>query len=304
VAAHDNVPDGRQARLSSHVLVLVGVGLWSTNFTAIEAALNHGFEPLAFSAVRWAIAGAAICGLALYRERSIRVARADFALVIGAAGGLFLINQVAAVYALNLGAATTTAITFGLVPVFVAVIAHVRGLESLDLRHWTGTAVSLIGVGLLALGAGKISGDLASLALALVNVGTFAGYIVLSATLLRRYSALRVTALTVTASAVGLALLGSVQMAAQPWDSLDRAAWSALAYAVASVVIANAVWLEGTRRVGPSRAAVYSNLLPLLGAIIALVALDERLTELQFLGGGVILVGLAIVSVRCRPAPA
>lgn len=295
----------RSATPASHALLLLGVVLWSTNFTSVKAGLEHGFSPLVFNSVRWVIASALVCAVALSVERSLRVARSDLAMIIAAGGGLFAVNQIFAVFALEYGSATMTAIIFGLVPIFVAVIARVVRLERLNRRYWVGAAVSFVGVGALALGAEKISGDVAGAALALVNVGSFAAYIVLTAPLIGRYSVLRVSALTLASATVILVAAGGIQIAREPWESVDTTAWASLFYATASVVIANVVWLEGARRVGPSRASVYSNLLPLFGAIVAAVVLHERLAALQIVGGAIVLIGIAVASLRgtgLRPA--
>jgi drug/metabolite transporter (DMT)-like permease len=51
--------------------------------------------------------------------------------------------------------------------------------------------------------------------------------------------------------------------------------------------------------VGPSRASLYANLQPFLGALFALLLLSERMTALQAAGGLAIAAG--IVLARRRP---
>jgi drug/metabolite transporter (DMT)-like permease len=51
--------------------------------------------------------------------------------------------------------------------------------------------------------------------------------------------------------------------------------------------------------VGPSRAAIYTNLQPFLGAVFALLILSESMTSLQVAGGLLIAVGI-MLSVRSR----
>lgn len=302
MAARSAAAATRAAPRSSHALLLLAVLLWSTNFATVKAGLDHGFSPLAFNAVRWLLVAALVSALVLATEGSLRVARRDVPLVAGLAAVLFALNQVFAMYALELGAASTTAIVFGLMPLFVAALAHGAGIERLGRRFWAATSASLFGVVLLVAGAGGVSADAGGVALAVVNVGSFAAYIVCVTPLLGRYSVLRVTALSLVSASLMLAAVGSVQLAGESWGSLDGVAWSAVVWATASVLVANVVWLEGGRHLGPSRAALYSNLLPLLGAVIAVVALGERPAGLQVAGGVLILVALAVVARVSREA--
>ena len=42
-------------RLPADVLLLVTVLFWSFNFTVVKYALTHGWEPLAYSSIRFAV---------------------------------------------------------------------------------------------------------------------------------------------------------------------------------------------------------------------------------------------------------
>jgi drug/metabolite transporter (DMT)-like permease len=65
-------------------------------------------------------------------------------------------------------------------------------------------------------------------------------------------------------------------------------------------VITNVLWFTAIDRVGPSRASLYANLQPFLGALFALLILSEQMTALQVVGGLAIAGGIALS--RRRPA--
>ena len=65
-------------------------------------------------------------------------------------------------------------------------------------------------------------------------------------------------------------------------------------------MITNVLWFTAIDRVGPSRASLYANLQPFLGALFALLLLSEKMTALQVVGGLAIAAG--IVLARRRPA--
>ena len=53
-------------------------------------------------------------------------------------------------------------------------------------------------------------------------------------------------------------------------------------------------WNEGVRRVGPNRAMVFYNMLPVYGSILGVILLGESLGAQHFIGSGLILVGSLI----------
>src|SRR5205085_9477273 len=131
------------------------------------------------------------------REGGLRVSRRDLVLLaVLASLGVFL-NQVCFAYASRLATASTVALLFGTLPVFVALFSHFAGVERLKLRHWIAVAVSFSGVALVAAGAsGGLSGHLGGVLLALATAATFAAYSVGIVPLMRRHSPYRMNATT------------------------------------------------------------------------------------------------------------
>ena len=50
---------------SVEVMLLSAIGLWSLNLSASRYILTHGFQPLAYSTVRYALAALIFIGIAL-----------------------------------------------------------------------------------------------------------------------------------------------------------------------------------------------------------------------------------------------
>jgi drug/metabolite transporter (DMT)-like permease len=66
-------------------------------------------------------------------------------------------------------------------------------------------------------------------------------------------------------------------------------------------VITNILWFTAIDRVGATRAALYANLQPFLGAVFALLILSEEFTPLQAAGG--LVIGAGIVLARLTRPP-
>jgi drug/metabolite transporter (DMT)-like permease len=69
---------------------------------------------------------------------------------------------------------------------------------------------------------------------------------------------------------------------------------------LASVVLPF-LWIKGVERLGPSRCAIFLNLLPVLTAAAAVVMLNEPVRMFHIIGGGGALIGVACAQVFRRP---
>jgi drug/metabolite transporter (DMT)-like permease len=284
-------------------MLLVTVMIWSLNFTVTKYVLNHGFKPLAYGALRFSAAALLFIGITWVRERSFRLRRRDILFVLGAAVvGIFL-NQVGFVYGTKLTTATTVALIFGTLPILTALFAAAAGIERLHSRFWVAAAVSFAGVCLVAAGAkGGIGGDLWGYALVVLGVATWSAYSVAIAPLMTRYTASRISAYTLATGAVLLLIAGAPQLASQDYASLPSLVWVAYVFAVLGPLsLTNLLWFNSIEQVGPSRASLYANLQPFLGALFALLILSESITALQ-VGGGLLIAAGIVLSRRDQPA--
>ena len=283
-------------RVPADVLLLITVVFWSFNFTVVKYALTHGWEPLAYSSVRFAIGALLFSGFTYAREGSLVVRRADVLLMsLAAAAGIWL-NQLSFVYAVRLTTASTVALMFGTLPIFVALIAQAFGHERLTFRHWLATIVSFSGVALVAVGAtGGIGSDIGGILLGLAASVTWAAYSVAMGPLMRRYSPYRISAFMLLVGSVPLLASAFEQLGRQDWSQLGALAWGAFVYSLFfSLVFTNIMWFTAIDRVGAARSALYANLQPFLGAFFALVVLSEHMGPVQVVGGVVIGAGILL----------
>jgi len=284
-------------------MLFATVTIWSLNFTVTKYVLSHGFKPLAYGGLRFSAAALLFIGITWVRERSFRLRRRDILFVLGAAVvGIFL-NQVGFVYGTKLTTATTVALIFGTLPILTALFAAAAGIERLHSRFWVAAAVSFAGVCLVAFGAkGGIGGDLWGYALVLLGAATWSVYSVAIAPLMTRYTASRISAYTLATGAVLLLSAGAPQLASQDYASLPSLVWVAYVFAVLGPLsLTNLLWFNSIEQVGPSRASLYANLQPFLGAIFALLILSESITAVQ-IGGGVLIAAGIVLSRRDQPA--
>jgi drug/metabolite transporter (DMT)-like permease len=298
---------GRVRRVPSETILLGTVVLWSFNFTAIRYGVTHGFEPIAYVALRWAIAAAALTAVVLVRRESLRFRRRELVLLAAAAlVGVFL-NQIAFSYAIDLATASTVALVFGTLPILVSLLSQLAGFERLRRQHWLATAVSFVGVALVAAGAeGSLTSSAVGILLALATTFTFAVYSVAIVPVMRVHSPLVVSTTSCLIGGSLLLLAAVPSFVTEDWGRPPKLAWGALLYsALGAIVLGNVFWSTAIRRVGAGKSALYANLQPFLGAVFAVLVLSEDLDAVQVVGGLVIASGIVIGGgARLSAAPA
>jgi drug/metabolite transporter (DMT)-like permease len=278
------------------LMLIATIVIWAFNITVTKYVLTHGFQPLAYGALRYSAAAILAVVVAVVLEGSLRVGGRRNLALVGVASVLLLINQVSFVYALKLGSATTVALILGMTPIFAAIIASLVGLEQLTGRFWVATLIGFGGVALVALGSGgNLSSDLGGDLLAIVLAISWAAYSVTITPLMRTYSPYRISAVVLVIMCIPFVALSTPQIADQDYASLGALVWAGLAFAIVGpLFLTNILWFKSIAIVGPSRATLFANAQPFVAAIFAALILSEHLHWLQIAGGVAILLGIVL----------
>ncbi len=285
--------------------------IWGLNFSITKSAFAV-FPPLAFTAIRFAIASALLVPLVRRIEGGDDPPPAGALrrlIVLGVVGNT--LYQLGFISGLARTSASNSALILASMPSIVALLAAALGLEPVRPRVIGGILVATAGVVLVVLarkgglGQGQRAGDL----LTLGAVFCWAAYTLGLRSLPPGLTPLRVTMVTTVAGAPGLMLAGAPDLVRMDWGRVGPAGWGALAYAtLLSLVLAYLIWNRSVQVVGPSRTVIYMCLTPLVAVAGAAVMLGERPRPLQAVGAALILAGVLLVHVtgtsRAPPAGA
>ena len=277
--------------------------IWGVNFPLVKGALDV-VPPLAFNALRFPLAALALWVLVRSLGIRVRPRRKDVAgiVALGVLGNV--VYQLLFILAMDRTSAGNASLVLATSPAWTVVLSALSGQERVSLPVWGGVAATIVGMGLVVLGgqgvafgAGTLRGDLLMLAASVA----WAAYTVASRPMVQRYGAMPITAWTLWVGTVGVVLMGLPSLSRTDLGALTPGLWAVVVYAgVLSISVAYALWNRGVRRLGNSRTAVYSNLVPVVALLAAWVTLGERPGLLQVAGAAIILGGLRLTRLRAR----
>lgn len=281
--------------LTDASLVLMAL-IWGVNFSVVK----YGTElvaPHAYNAMRLALAALVLSGvLAATRAKLPSGRTIAVLLALGVLGnGVYQYFFVAGIARTS---ASDCALVVAASPAFIAIIARLRGVERVSMKGVVGILLSIAGIALVVLGStagnsgqSSLIGDL----IVLVASLCWAIYTVLLKPYTERVSGLQLSTFTMIGGAVPLVVLAWPQVSQTHWSALPLLGWGAIVYSgLFSLVIAYFFWYHGVRVIGPTRAAMYSNLQPVIAVLVAWVMLSEIPTPWQVIGMIAILAGLAL----------
>lgn len=287
--------------VATHAALALTVLLWSSNFI-IGRAVRGDVTPATLNFLRWALALAVLVPVtlpALRLHRRLLAQHWKLAALLGFTG--IALFQTLGYVALTTTTATNAVLLLTLAPLAMAVLSWLAHGERITARQGLGLATSLAGATVLVL-----HGDWATLAGLRFNAGDLwmllavAVWAVYSVLLRRRPPELPPLALHTVAVAAGtLCMVPAYGVEVLHGRGLpgSAAAWAAIAFvAVFSSAFAHALWVRSVGVIGVNRAGVYMHLMPLFGAVLAMVFLGEQLALHHVAGALLVLCGVAMTN--------
>jgi len=299
-------------------LLVLMVVIWGVNYSVIKRAFAE-IPPQPFNALRVIIASTVFLTVIAWVKRRAREGRPVPAalhtgeslsrrdrwdlLWLGAVG--HWLYQWCFADGVNATSVSNCALIIAATPVVVAIASAALGRERIGTPHWIGAAISMLGLYFVvgrgaSFGGATFRGD----ALIMISVGCWAAYTIGAGRLVARHSPLYVTGVTMSIGAVPYVAMALPQLLRLSWRTVSPATWVSLVLsALMALNVAYLIWYTGVQKIGPSRTAVYSNVVPVIAITVAAVWLGEPLTGVKLAGASAVLVGVALTRLG-RRAPA
>ncbi len=281
-----------------HLLPMLALGtagcLWGTGFYFGKISLNEMPVPT-MVLFRFIFACAGLLPV-IFFDRP-RFARGEWGWVLAASLLGVPVQYLVQFKGLSLTTVSHASLMVATLPMLLAIAAVIFSGERLHVGGWVALVASTAGAALIALSSSAASGvarpSIRGDMLVVFSMFAAIAWILISKRLMQRHSAMMVTACVYW---IGMLLLAAVVLFTfgTPSVHYSTRAWIAVAeqglLATASTTL---LWNWGLKRVPASRAGIFVNLEPLVGAILGVSLLHEVL-GIPALADGALIVGAAV----------
>ena len=283
---------------NAYLLLALTTLFWAGNSIAGKLAVGH-VSPMIIVVLRWSSVA-----IALYCFNRKRVAedwsvvrtRLPYLVVMGTLG--FTVFSVAIYYALVYTSALNASILQGSMPLFVFLVSYVLFSSRVVKQQVIGFLLSFLGVGVVA-----AQGALGNLLTLNVNVGDLLMLVAIIAYAvytggLRSKPAMHWTSLMVVlcvAAAITSLPLLAIEMLQGATVLPDARGWLIVLYVVIfPTLLSQIFFIRAVELIGPNRAGLFINLLPVWGALLATTLLGESFHLYHGVALGLILTGIGL----------
>lgn len=282
---------------------LTGASVVATRFVVDQT------DPVTLAFLRYAIAVLCLLPIALWLKRGREIALRDLTAI--AVLGLLFFGVFPWLFSLSLQytSAARGALALATAPLMTLILSSVLRAEPFGVVKLAAVLTAIIGViialssgeqGLAAAGPDYWIGDLIMLGAALVA----AIYAVAVKPLLGRHPALLVTALSMVAGAIGLAVPGLVIAIRAGLPGFDWPGVVAVLFlGIGGGAMQFGLWVWAVSRLQPSHAALFLTLTPITAMVLGVAILGEPLTGPLLIGLVLVIAGLLAINWRPRPWP-
>jgi len=281
---------------------------WMLSATAFFLACNHVIgrsiegmiPPVGLSFWRWAVGAIILLPFVIIRLRGSWLYYLQSPGVLVALSAMMVGSTTLVLVALNYTTAVNTSLINALQPTMTAFLAMIFLKERLNKIQWFGIFLGFVGVLIMVTKANwqiliKLQFNIGDL-LVLLAVCGFSGYSLLLRSLPPQLNGSeKLFAIAVT----GVVLLLPFYL----WESTTVAPVSLTSHTLSVVLVlallvtvaGNAMWNRGIMIIGPSKAAMFINLIPLFGAILAVSWLGEVVEPYHLAGAIMVCTGIVCV---------
>ena len=302
-----SIMESKRTRRLAMLQATFAVIVWGASFIATKIALKE-LSPMEVIILRFGIGTATVALFVFLRKEFSRIAGKDFlfVLLLGFLGIAF--HQWLQSTGLQTAEATTTAWIITTIPVFILILGKIFLKERTPLVSVTGIILAAVGV-LLIVSKGEVgnilrgtfgkSGDF----LILMSALNWAVFSILSRKSLRRHASTNLMLhvlflgwMMTCVAGFGTSLLHHQPIFSQMATLSIEGTSSILFLGLLCSGFAYIFWYDALKHLPATQVGVFLYVEPLIAMIVAYILLDEQMTMIALLGGGLILLGVYLVN--------
>lgn len=296
-------------RLSNapYLLLVVAALFWGGNAVAGKF-LAGSLPPVTISFIRLTIGFLFMSPVIIKLfKREMAVFRENFKLLLFLAVTGVIGFNLLIYWAVHYTSAINATLLNSTSPLFIFLLSALLLGEKMEFKYWVSMVLSFIGV-LFVITQGSYDrlmalqfniGDL----IMVLAVILWALYSIFIRRISGKMSSLAIFGFTLTIGFVVMILPVAIELTIVPVGALSISDWSALIYiGIFPSICSFLLWNRAVALIGPSKASISLNLIPVFGSIAAFLVLDEVITVPQIIGGCLVFIGVFITSFTKKKA--
>ena len=284
----------------AYLILILTTIFWSGNFIVGKAASMFQIPPFSLNFYRWFFAGLILLPFT-YKEiinnKKYVLDNLGFFIILGITS-ITIFNSIV-YYSLYYTQVISGILMISTIPVWIIFISSILKIEKTNIFQILGVILSLIGV-LFIITKADIEllksldfnkGDL-TMVIAMLSWATYSALLKKKKYELTQISLLQVV---ITFGLLFLVPIYFIEMKMGYLIKLEQPFYLTLTYVVLFPGLASFFfWIKGIALIGANRAGVFLHLMPIFGAVMAMIIFDEKFMFYHFLGAIFILSGIIL----------
>ena len=284
----------------AYLLLILASLFWSGNFIVGKAASTFEIPPFSLNFYRWLFAWLILLPFTykeLINKKNYILNNKVFFIILGITS-ITIFNSIV-YYSLNFTQVISGVLMISTIPVMIMFISSLLNIEKTNIFQIIGVVLSLTGVVFIITKADLEliknldfnKGDL-TMVIAMLSWATYSALLKK-----KKYEISQITLLQVviTFGFIFLIPIYFIEMNMGYIIKLEKPFYLTLAYVVIFPGLASFFfWIKGIAIIGANRAGVFLHLMPIFGAIMAMIIFDEKFMFYHFLGAIFIIAGITL----------
>ena len=284
----------------AYFLLILTTIFWSGNFIVGKAASLYQIPPFSLNFYRWFFAGLILFPFTfkeLIDKKKYILKNIGFFIILGILS-ITIFNSIV-YYSLYYTQVISGVLMISTIPVWIIFIASILNIEKTNVFQIIGVSFSLVGVIFIITKADLNliknlnfnKGDLSMI----VAMFTWAAYSVLLKKKKYEISQLALLQVVIISGLIFLVPIYFIEMNLGHLIVLGQPFYLTLSYVVIFPgLLSFFFWIKGISIIGANRAGIFLHLMPIFGAIMAMIIFDEKFMYYHLLGAIFILAGITL----------
>ena len=284
----------------AYLLLLLTTFFWSGNFIVGKAASIYEIPPFSLNFYRWFFACLILMPFTikeLIKKKNYILKNIGFFIILGITS-ITIFNSIV-YYSLYYTQVISGVLMISTIPVWIIFMSSILNIEKTNIFQILGVILSLIGV-LFIISKADLNlvknlqfnkGDLTMI------IAMFSWAVYSALLRKKKYEISQITLLQVViiCGLIFLIPIYFIEMSMGNLIKLDKPFYLTLTYVVIFPGLASFFfWIKGIAIIGANRAGIFLHLMPIFGAIMAIIIFNEKFMFYHFLGAIFIIAGITL----------